>query len=140
MNKIKTLLEELKVSNQSEFESVYEIFMQLMEDCDDDIYSQLEQFNIDALVNGIHELEGDIEEVLGLNVSINGQNKKLFPLAEYGWDGGYSIKTITHNLDTLSDSSIASGPFASIVSLKNPASFGLALHIGQDFTIIQIFQ
>lgn len=139
MQKLTEFLETLKEHNNQDFEKVYSILRTLIYDEDNILHFQLEQFKIDALLDTIDE-QVDFEIIEGIDVLINENKQKLFPLAEYGWDGGYSIKTKMYNLKSLVNSDIASGPFASIVQLENAQFAGLALHTGQDFAVIQLFQ
>lgn len=63
----------------------------------------------------------------------------VFPVAEYGWDGGNPVETQTVNLTSLIDTDIAGGPMASISKRTDANLPGFAIHKFDDEFLIQIF-
>jgi hypothetical protein len=56
----------------------------------------------------------------------------VYPLPEYGWDGGEPINTETLNLEVVSTTDIGGGPTASIVKLKDQLMPGVSIHDARE--------
>lgn len=70
-------------------------------------------------------------------VSLGGQ--VVYPVAEFGWDGGVGVVTTLWNLRDLASSDIHGGATASICVAKDPSMSAFAVHWGQDFVVLQVF-
>lgn len=72
---------------------------------------------------------------------VAGQDFVIYPLAEYGWDGGNPISSTRINLTDLVSSNIQNGPYATLVRQTNTTYPGLAFHhiVSDDHLTIQFF-
>lgn len=62
----------------------------------------------------------------------------IYPLAEYGWDGGNAVDTVSINITNLVRTDILHGPMASLVKRTDPNQPGVAIHNYGYQLIIQI--
>ena len=127
-----------KNTSQKDFEKLYDMIKdRYLEDAD------LSNYDIDELTSSLKQLDIEVKitKVTGISVTHQGVDKKLFPLPEYGWDGGSPIFTEEFNLKTLDNSDIGGGPTASIVTPKNVNYPGFAMHYApeESFGEIHIF-
>lgn len=83
-----------------------------------------------------HNSPGGVEIVSGANIA----GQAIFAVASYFWDGGSAIDTTLWNLKELASSSIEGGPTAALCALDDPKLPGCAIHVGQDFICVQIFE
>lgn len=136
MNQLREALVSIKNVSETDFKSCYDILRE--EYLEDE--GGLESYGIDELLSALNGLHSaiDIKEVRGISVSYQASGHKLFPLAEYGWDGGSPIMTVTFNLKTLETSDFGGGPIASIVVQENPAYPGLACQYSPENYLIEI--
>ena len=81
----------------------------------------------------------DITAIAGASTGAGA--RKVYAMPTYGWDGGNSITTSTINLETLTDSSIFSGPGASLVMRADPSFPGIAIHLyeADNTVLMQLF-
>lgn len=81
----------------------------------------------------------DLTAVAGASTSAGA--RKVYAMPTYGWDGGNSITTSTLNLETLTESSIFSGPGASLVVRADPSFPGIAIHLyeADNTVLMQLF-
>lgn len=76
----------------------------------------------------------DASSVQGVNTG----DFSVFPLPEYGWDGGNAITTVVVNVTCLVDTNIFRGPMASIVRRTDPTKPGVAIHEYDSRILFQI--
>lgn len=135
MDKLKLALKNIKAVSEEDFQACWNT---LKEEYLDD--EAVEQYSIDELVSALNKLHSAIEikEVRGISVWYQSREHKLFPLAEYGWDGGSPIMTVTFNLKTLETNDFGGGPTASIVQKENSLYPGLACHYSPENYLIEI--
>lgn len=129
MSNLKTALVIVKNTSEKDFKEIYDMIKdKYLEEI------ELSEYDIDELVASFKQLQitMDIEQIKGISVTYKGSDKKIFPLAEYGWDGGSPIMTEEFNLKTLDTSDIGGGPTASIVTLQNENYPGFALHYAPE--------
>lgn len=128
-----------KNTSETEFKKIYDMIKDryLDEKC------YLPTYSIDSLLEELNQLqiEFSIKKMSGISVTYKGEEKKLFSLPEYGWDGGSSIDSTQWNLKTLDTNDFGGGPIASIVTHENEDYPGFALHYSSnnDLGEIHIF-
>lgn len=76
-----------------------------------------------------------------LTRSIHGftmETNTVYPLPEYGWDGGNAINTIVINITRLVNSDVFFGPIATIVQRTDSSKPGVAIHEYDSQILFQI--
>ncbi len=139
MTNLKKALLIVKNASQQDFEKVYDMIKDRY--FDEKVY--LPTYNIDNLITELKNVDFTLEinQVAGVSVTHQGNEKKLFPIPSYDWDGGSPIYTEEFNLKTLDTSDIGGGPTASIVTHQNINYPGFAMHYApeESFGGIHIF-
>lgn len=119
-----------------------------------DLFDSDESFREEFLnaVENLRDLEGE-EETLTSWVAFTAFFKQvdiasirgvvvggdtIYPLAEYGWDGGNAIETVCINITNLVRTDILQGPMASLVKRTDPNKPGIAIHNYDSRLIIQV--
>jgi hypothetical protein len=130
VSNLKTALLIMKNTSQHDYQEFYDMVKEKY--IDDSV--DLSGYDIDELIKALDQLHITLEvkQVAGISVAHQGVEKKLFPHAEYGWDGGSPIMTKEFNLKTLDTNDFGGGPTANIVTLRNVNYPGFALHYGPE--------
>lgn len=136
------MLEELELSLEKMKSVSYGVF----QSCYDKIVSHLSleqshNYDIASLIQELEEKRVDVENISSVSVKYKNNDVKIFPYAEYDWDGGSPIMSFAFNLNKLVTSDIAGGPISNIVTLKDNSYPGIAIHDApaEGLILIQLF-
>jgi hypothetical protein len=139
MNNLKKALLIVKNTSEKDYQEVYDMIKDRY--LDENVY--LPTYNIDNLITELKDVDFTLEitQVAGISVTHQGNEKKLFPVPSYDWDGGSPIYTDEFNLKTLDHIDIGGGPTASISTHHNPNYPAFAIHYApsESFGGIHIF-